>query len=47
MAVSVSLDFRDILVGPAANFRNNINYNFDLIKNAFDVFQINVNSLQK
>lgn len=36
MAVNVNLEFRDILVGPAANFRNNINYNFGLIKTALD-----------
>lgn len=31
--MAINIEFRDITVGPAVNFRENINYNFSLIKN--------------
>lgn len=34
--MAITINFRDITVGPAVNFRQNINYNFSLIKNQLE-----------
>lgn len=33
--MAINIEFREIAVGPAVNFRQNINYNFSIIKNQF------------
>lgn len=44
--MAVNYDFREIQVGSAVNFRENINYNFNLIKGDFQEMMGSISTLQ-